>query len=104
MINMLQTVINSQFNFRTLLQSTFGYINQSDEKILYVIKLINNQFVFRDSLIEIDTFCFVNQEKLQILSISVYRAAKKWVQWPVRSAQLFYLPKHNELLECQNTI
>ena len=31
-------------------------------------------------------------------------AEKKWVQWHVRSAQLFYLPKHNILLECQNTI
>jgi len=41
---------------------------------------------------------------MQTLSISVYRAAKKWVQWPVRSAQLFYLPKHNELLECQHII
>jgi len=46
--------------------------------------LINNQFVFRASLIETNTFCFFNQEKMQTLSISVYRAAKKWVQWPVR--------------------
>ena len=60
--------------------------------------------MFRASPIETDTFCFFNQEKMLILSISVYRAAKKWVQWPVRSAQLFYLPKHNVLLECQNTI
>ena len=60
--------------------------------------------MFRASPIETDTFCFFIQEKMQILSISVYRAAKKWGQWPVRSAQLFYLPKHNELLECQNTI
>ena len=60
--------------------------------------------MFHDSPIETDTFCFFNQEKMQTLSISVHFAAKKWVQWPVRSAQLFYLPKHNELLECQNTI
>ena len=60
--------------------------------------------MFRASLIETNTFCFFNQEKMQTLSISVYRAAKKWMQWPVRSAQLFYLPKHNVLLECQNTI
>jgi hypothetical protein len=60
--------------------------------------------VFRTSPIEADTFFFFNQEKMQTLSISVYRAAKKWVQWPVRSVQLFYLPKHNVLLECQNTI
>lgn len=60
--------------------------------------------MFRASPIETDTFFFFNQEKMQTLSISVYRAAKKWVQWPVRSAQLFYLPKHNVLLECQNTI
>jgi len=59
--------------------------------------------VFRNSPLETDTFFFFNQEKMQTLSISVYRAAKKWVQWPVRSVQLFYLPKHNVLLECQNT-
>ncbi len=40
--------------------------------------------MFRASLIETNTFCFFNQEKMQTLSISVYRAAKKWVQWPVR--------------------
>ena len=67
-------------------------------------KINKHQFVFRASLIETNTFCFFNQEKMQTLSISVYRAAKKWVQWPVRSVQLFYLPKHNVLLECQNTI
>jgi hypothetical protein len=60
--------------------------------------------VFRALPIETDTFFFFNQEKMQTLSISVYRAAKKWVQWPVRPTQLFYLPKHNVLLECQNTI
>ena len=60
--------------------------------------------MFRTSPIETDTFFFFNQEKMQTLSISVYRAAKKWVQWPVRSVQLFYLPKHNVMLECQNTI
>ncbi len=60
--------------------------------------------MFRASPIETDTFFFFNQEKMQTLSISVYRAAKKWVQWPVRPTQLFYLPKHNVLLECQNTI
>ena len=60
--------------------------------------------MFRNSPLETDTFFFFNQEKMQTLSISVYRAAKKWVQWPVRSVQLFYLPKHNVLLECQNTI
>jgi len=48
--------------------------------------------VFRASPIETDTFCFFNQEKMLILSISVYRAAKKWVQWPVRSVQLFTCP------------
>ena len=60
--------------------------------------------MFRTSPIETDTFFFFNQEKMQTLSISVYRAAKNWVQWPVRSVQLFYLPKHNVMLECQNTI
>ena len=60
--------------------------------------------MFRASPIETDTFFFFIQEKMQTLSISVYRAAKKWVQWPVRPTQLFYLPKHNVLLECQNTI
>ena len=60
--------------------------------------------MFRNSPLETDTFFFLNQEIMQTLSISVYRAAKKWVQWPVRSVQLFYLPKHNVLLECQNTI
>jgi len=30
--------------------------------------------MFRASLIETNTFCFFNQEKMQTLSISVYRA------------------------------